>query len=75
MTKKDMLNSYSIYMEGFRTTGETNIAHFVGVSTGLNFKHACKRYYKDDVLYDEENNTYWGCELYFILEEAQRSFG
>lgn len=69
------MNVYSIYMEGYRATGDSATARYVGAGVGHSFLEACRRYYIDSDYYDPDGNTYWGCRLFDNLEDAQRRFG
>lgn len=76
------LVDYSIYEEGFVTSGESATAHYLGHAEGYSFIDACKNFIKlvgrGEIIVDRDGNEYasdWGCRWYPTLEEAQRSFG
>ena len=66
---------YPIFAEGFVATCESGEAKFEGLCVGLDFKDACKSFFKDNEYYDETRNTLWGCRLFDNLNDAQKGFG
>lgn len=80
--KNDKMKTYHIYEEGYRATGESVGAHYVGDAEGTSFIDACKNYIeqhkKGRINIDSHGNEYasdWGCRWFPTLEEAQKSFG
>ena len=76
------MKTYKIYEEGYRATGESVGAHYVGEAEGKSFIDACKnyinRYKRGRIDIDSSGNEYaadWGCHWFPTLEEAQKSFG
>lgn len=69
-------NKYTIWSEGFNTTGHSGkaivMAHDIEASS---FEEACLKAFKDDKFFDEKNLTYWGCRLFDNETEARESFG
>ncbi len=79
---EDTMRTYRIYEEGYRTTGESVGAHYVGEATGKSFIDACKNYIEKNkygrINIDSSGNEYaadWGCRWFPTLKEAQKSFG
>lgn len=66
---------YEIWSEGYRATGQSGTANFMGKAAGDNFKKACASFFKGDAYYSVHNNTYWACKLYDNKIDASRSFG
>lgn len=76
------IKTYRIYEEGYRATGESVGAHYVGEAEGESFIDACKNFIKKNnkgkIKIDSSGNEYasdWGCRWFPTLEEAQKSFG
>lgn len=79
---EDTMRTYRIYEEGYRATGESVGAHYVGEATGKSFIDACKNYIEKNkygrINIDSSGNEYaadWGCRWFPTLKEAQKSFG
>lgn len=79
---EDTMRTYRIYEEGYRATGESVGAHYVGEAEGKSFIDACKNYIEKNnygrINIDSHGNEYaadWGCRWFPTLEEAQKSFG
>lgn len=71
-------NEYSIWMEGYRATGEQASCSYCGKFRGENFEHACREWAKqvrEPKFYDPIKNTYWGCRLFDNQSDAAKSFG
>ncbi len=71
-------NEYSIWMEGYRTSGEASGATCCGKFRGENFEHACLEWAKqcrEPKYYDASKNAYWGCKLFDNHADAAKSFG
>lgn len=80
--ENDKMKTYHIYEEGYRATGESVGAHYVGDAEGKSFIDACKNFikknHKGKIKIDSSGNEYasdWGCRWFPTLEEAQKSFG
>jgi len=73
------VNTYDVWMEGFRATGNESRASKVGQADGTSFEEACKTLLTDghsmSNLYDPNRNTVWGCRLFRTEGEARASFG
>ena len=81
-TEDNKIKTYQIYEEGYRATGESAGAHYVGEAEGKSFIDACKNFIKKNnkgkINIDSHGNEYasdWGCRWFPTLEEAQKSFG
>lgn len=70
---------FSVWAEGYRATGESSEANFLGTGRGVDFKSACVelmgRIDSGDKYYNKESNTYWGCSLFDDECDARSSFG
>jgi len=82
VAKDNKMKTYKIYEEGYRATGESVGAHYVGEAEGKSFIDACKNFIKKNnkgkIKIDSFGNEYaadWGCRWFPTLEEAQKSFG
>ena len=71
----DNMKQYSVWMEGYVSTGMYAPASFVGSIEANSFREACQKIFKDDCSYNPERNTYWGCNLYDNESDARKSFG
>lgn len=70
---------WTIYVEGYRITGNDGQASLVGTASGETFIEACRAYARSNPefasQYDPVRNTHWGCQLFPTLAAAQKSFG
>lgn len=71
---------YDIWCEGFRATGQSRKAWFVGSVVGVDFKDACRNYSKahpEANIKEWGTNAIgiWGCQFFPTEEEARKSFG
>lgn len=71
---------FEIWMEGYSCTGDRAGAKLLGVYSGETFKEAAIKFGDtewgdDDMYWDSNRVSYWGCELYATEEEARKSFG
>jgi hypothetical protein len=74
------MQTYQIWIEGYRATGEEGNAQFLGAFSGDDFQDACIKAMKAlkwdiNTYYDYERNTFWGCRLYDNEVDARRYFG
>lgn len=71
-----MEKEYEIWMGTFMIQGMSSPAEptFQGKAKGKDFKEACKRFFKNDKLYDEKRNTLWGCTLFSDKTEAYKQY-
>ena len=67
---------FEIWVEGYLATGESGLAHRVGISFGRTFKEACDLYAERNPrfkeFYDSERLTHWACRLYDNVRDARR---
>lgn len=66
---------YQVWVEGFQATGDYAHAHFLGEVEANTFKEACMKLLKDDVYFNVEVLTVWGCKLYDNEKDARKNFG
>lgn len=70
---------FEIWSEGYRVTGEQGKAVYIGEAKGIDFKDACKNLKLLSTsfakYYDEDKNTFWGCNLFDNEDQARVSFG
>lgn len=80
---------FTVWSEGYAATGEHGTATMMGTSSGLDFKDACVKLFKQlaeerptekerkeyERLFDPEKLTFWACKLFDNEEEARKSFG
>ena len=78
------MKTYSIYIEGYCTTGQFAKARFVGTVEADNFldasEKACISAYgylqtKEYFCIVDGKAYFWGCQLFDNLLDAQKSFG
>ncbi len=74
------MKEYSIYIEGYATTGESNRAQRMGTAKGNTFRDAVIAFSKTPKAigwgnFDEKSLTFWGCNVFDNLHDAQRSYG
>lgn len=72
------MSKYNIWVEGYLVSGmegRPQGASFVASVEAESFSEACKKFYKNDPLFNEEHLTNWGCQLYDNEAEARKSFG
>ncbi len=73
------MKTYKVWLEGFKATGEEGTADYLGCFDGDNFKQACKNAIKylgwSLELYNEKENSYWGCRFFKSEKKARKSFG
>lgn len=70
---------FNIWSEGYRTSGESSGATYIGTYSGVDFRDACFKWansVSDRLqLYDRVRNTYWGCQLFDNEIDARANFG
>ena len=70
---------YDIWCEGFRATGQSSGAMWLGHCWGKNLKDACINFSRQDSefakYFNEEYMTYWGCKIFDNGSDARKSFG
>lgn len=74
------MQKYSIWVEGFRATGQSGKAQFICSSYGDTFKEACdiaarRGKFKGYGVYNSASPSLWGCRLFDSEEKARRSYG
>lgn len=67
--------TFEIWAEGYRATGDSCPARYIGLVQGATLQEACRRHFKGHPNYDKERNTLWGCRLFDNETDARRSFG
>jgi hypothetical protein len=67
--------TYTIWSEGYSTTGSSGTALSHGFSAGETFEDACIDKFADNEYYNQERNTLWGCRLFDNQRDARRTFG
>lgn len=71
-----MNKEYEIWSEGYRATGDSAGACFHGRIYASSFKEACIKYFGiDNIYFNEDNLTFWGCHLYDNEQKARKNFG
>ena len=69
---------YDIWMEGYLATGMEGIpaeARLMECVVADTFQEACDTHFKNDVLYNSEQLSYWGCCLFDNETDARKMFG
>ena len=69
---------FHVWVEGYRITGNSNTARFLGVAQGNTFLEACQAVAKKNNMLQDYNplrNTYWGCCLFDNETDARKAFG
>ncbi len=66
---------FQIWMEGYSATGTSSTAKFIATCEGKTFKEACASHFQNDKYYSEEQNSYWGCQLFNNENDARMGFG
>lgn len=73
---------YDIWIEGYSAAGEyCNALRVAAGVEGDSFEDACKKYFAVDGrqarwgVYNEKDNSVWGCRLFDNYDDAARSFG
>jgi len=80
MAKKAATQSFEVWSEGFRITGDSGQAHLLGKVEAPTFLMACRvaaTQAGDPHNYREADGVprYWGCRLFDNEVDARRSFG
>lgn len=74
-----MKRVFQIWMEGYRVTGNSDGASFLGEIEAESFQEACDKFLENDPgwkdLYSSKNRSIWGCRLFDNEEDARKSFG
>lgn len=71
---------FEVWMEGFSATGDYASAQCQGSFKGHTFQEACIAWVNtlelsQQLYYNSERNSYWGCKLFDNEIDARRSFG
>lgn len=72
---------WEIWEEGFRITGESGTARFLGIVLAPTFADACAELYKHrakgspGAAFDPNNPKVWGCSWYDNEADARKAFG
>lgn len=70
---------YQVWIEGYKTAGQRDVAMFLGEFEAPCFEEACKKVIIEKdwnyCLYDEEKNTHWGCRFFDNEADARKGFG
>lgn len=73
------MSIYNIWCEGYRATGESSGATFLGYAEGTSLKDACINLAQQDSsfasYFDANRMTYWGCRIYDNEYDARSTFG
>ena len=73
------MKTFPVWLEGYRATGESGTATYLGDFTGDTFHEACKKAViardMDLKYYDPEKNTFWACRFFYNEVDARKSFG
>jgi hypothetical protein len=69
------MNTYAIWSEGYRATGEAAGAHYFGSAKGETFKDACVAHFKKDHYFNPKTMRHWGCRLFDNEADARKAFG
>lgn len=68
-----------IWAEGYRASGDSSGATYMGTEFASSLKEACDMLAKRDQgfakYYDSKRLTHWGCELFDNEADARRHFG
>jgi len=75
LPENSALKEWSIWSEGYSTTGQEGGATFHGKKWAETFQEACNMFFEGDTTYDSGNLTYWACNLYDNQGDARRGFG
>jgi hypothetical protein len=69
---------WSVWMEGYRATGDQSPARYLGEWPGETFSDACAAWAdstRSSGSFDRERLTYWGCRLFDNEQDARKAFG
>ena len=79
LEEKRKQKKYHVWMEGYRATGQSSDATYLGSVWATDFKAACELALKlrnwDMDYYDSASNTYWGCRFFDNEAKAREVFG
>lgn len=71
-----MNKEYEVWSEGYQATGDSAGAVFHGRVVASSFKEACINYFGiDNIYFNEDNLTFWGCKLFDNEIDARKNFG
>jgi hypothetical protein len=77
--RREKEHTYEIWVEGYRHSGESDVAVFLGTMSGGDFKEACTKWFVQNAdemgFFDAEKMTCWGCRLFDNEADARRLFG
>jgi len=77
--KEEDTEHFDIWAEGYRATGQSSGATYLGSEKAETFRQACKKHARKDsqfnYYFNEESMTYWGCKLFDNERDARKSFG
>jgi hypothetical protein len=76
----EQMKTYSLWMEGYITQGNSSKADFLGTFEANSFENACDKWadtIKEKEYYERNGNiaSYWGCRIYDNEADARKSFG
>ena len=69
---------YKIWAEGYRATGESGDATYMGTAEGTSFTEAVKNLFEtrsDANFLNEDCTAFWGCRLFDNKAAARKAFG
>jgi len=66
---------FEIWSEGFHIMQEKAQASLVARVEANSFREACIKHYKDNISFNEQRLTHWGCQLFDNKQDAQKNFG
>lgn len=70
-----MENTYEIWSEGYRITGNSSGATYHGTEKASSFAEACDKFFIEDEYYRSSTLTYWACRLFDNEEDARKNYG
>ena len=73
------METFEIWCEGFRATGEGCPAHLMGVWPGKTFRRAVISFMESEPglkkYFNEEDLSSWGCKIFDNEKDARANFG
>jgi len=70
------MKEYEIWSEGYQATGDSSGACFHGKVLATSFKEACIKHFGiNNIYFDEDRLSFWGCKLFDNEIEARKNFG
>jgi hypothetical protein len=76
---EEEIKEWDIWVEGYKATGESSTAKFLGTEKGRTFRDACVAYAEKNPKwakdFDPGRLEHWGCALYNNETDARAAFG